>query len=241
MVPSRRRREREPGVRELPKSCGRDSREIGVDDERVSVDAGETCSDRSAEARTGIDDDLGARRHDRRIVRDHENTPDRQCRFHDVSEHRHGQRRAHRGREAPLRVSAIRDHDGRHAAKRTQAAFEDVLSAPGPEVAHSRTSNQCVPRSASATSRSVWPGLKTWWSRSQQISTSSSEACEMRAQRLGRELSLGDRVVLELEVGVELHQLRPVRAGARAHRVAEFSSSIHVPSKRTTPRTSSPG
>ncbi len=57
----------------------------------------------------------------------------------------------------------------------------------------------------------------------------------------GRELRLGERVVLELEVGRDLHQARPVGAGARAHRVPVFSSSIHVPSKRTTPRASSPG
>src|SRR5436305_5660145 len=36
-------------------------------------------------------------------------------------------------------------------------------------------------------------------------------------ERLGRQLRLGDRVVHELEVGRELHQRRPVRAGARAH------------------------
>ena len=54
-------------------------------------------------------------------------------------------------------------------------------------------------------------------------------------------LRLCDGVVLELEIGVELHQLGPVGARAGAHPVAVFSSSIHVPSKRTTPRMSSPG
>ena len=42
-------------------------------------------------------------------------------------------------------------------------------------------------------------------------------------QRLRRELRLGHRVVLELQVGVELHQLGPVRARAGAHEPAPGS------------------
>ena len=38
-------------------------------------------------------------------------------------------------------------------------------------------------------------------------------------QRLGRELRFGDGVVLELEVGIELHELRPVGTRACAHRL----------------------
>ena len=89
---------------------------------------------------------------------------------------------------------------------------------PGPEVAHSFRSYQCEARRASHTSASVCPALKTWWSRSQQISTSLSETCGDLGQRVGRELGLGDRVVLELEIGRELHQLRPVGTRARTHR-----------------------
>jgi len=60
-------------------------------------------------------------------------------------------------------------------------------------------------------------------------------------ERLGREVRLRDRVVLELEIGGELHQERPVRAGARAHAVgssagAPISSLDHWPSRRRTPR-----
>src|SRR5581483_1887508 len=58
----------------------------------------------------------------------------------------------------------------------SQAAFED--EAPGPVVAHSCTSNQCVPASAAATSASVCCALNTWCSRSQQISTCPSDTCE---------------------------------------------------------------
>ena len=58
---------------------------------------------------------------------------------------------------------------------------------------------------------------------------------------VSRELRLGDRVVLELEIGCELHQLRPVGARASAHQWAMFSSSAQLPSKRTTPRSSPPG
>src|SRR5205085_8231778 len=36
-------------------------------------------------------------------------------------------------------------------------------------------------------------------------------------QRVRRQLRLGDRVVLELELGSDLHQLRPVGTGPRAH------------------------
>ena len=89
------------------------------------------------------------------------------------------------GRDAPLRVSAVRDDDRRHAAKVTRRST--MPFAPGPDVAHSRTSNQCVPRSASATSVSVWPGLKTWCSRSQQISTSPSDARRRCARAPRRE------------------------------------------------------
>ena len=39
-----------------------------------------------------------------------------------------------------------------------------------------------------------------------------------RRQHVDGQLRLGDRVVHELEIGSELHQIRPVGAGARAHR-----------------------
>ena len=51
----------------------------------------------------------------------------------------------------------------------------EPASAPGPVVAHSFTSNQWVPSSASTTSGCVCAALTTWCSMSQQISTSSSE------------------------------------------------------------------
>ena len=52
-------------------------------------------------------------------------------------------------------------------------------------------------------------------------------------ERVGRELRLGDRVVLELELGCDLHQVGPVRARSAAH--------DHVPSRCTSPRPSSAG
>ena len=73
-----------------------------------------------------------------------------------------------------------------------------------------------------------------------QISGGLSGVGDVR-ERIGRKLSFGHGVVLELEVRRELHELGPVGTRARTHRVAEFSSSIHLPSKRTTPRSSPPG
>src|SRR6266508_1520399 len=65
-------------------------------------------------------------------------------------------------------------------------------------------------------------------------------------QRLAGEPRFGDRVVLELQVGRVLHQLRPVRTGAGAHVATlsvgtPISSPAHRPSSRTTPRSSPPG
>src|SRR5437762_2163933 len=66
-------------------------------------------------------------------------------------------------------------------------------------------------------------------------------------QRLGREPRLGDRVVLELQIGRVLHERRPIRAGAGAHRPPTFSTfesiscPAHRPSTRTVPRSSPAG
>ena len=64
--------------------------------------------------------------------------------------------------------------------------------------------------------------------------------------RLARELRLGEGVVLELELGCELHQARPVRAGAGAHREwtsagALISSLVQRPSSLTSPASRSCG
>ena len=61
--------EREPDVCELPKSRGRHRREVGVDDERVAVDAGETGGDRAPRPDAGVRERSrrrGARPSDRR-------------------------------------------------------------------------------------------------------------------------------------------------------------------------------
>ena len=60
------------------------------------------------------------RRDDRRIVGDDEHATDLERRLDDVPEHRNGDSSAQRRRQASLRVSAIRDHDRRHAAKVTR-------------------------------------------------------------------------------------------------------------------------
>ena len=206
----------------------------------MAVDARRALPRRPPRARLRDRDDLGAGGHDRRVVRHDEDASDRAARPR-------RRRRASRRRPQPAATTSRRRFASprygmttagtrRRLRARSRSPFE-----PGPDVAHSRTSNQCVPRSASATSMSVWPGLKTWCSRSQQISTSPSDDVRDARERLRGKLRLGDRVVLELQVGVELHQLGPVGTRAGAHRGLQFSSSIHVPSKRTTPRMSSPG
>ena len=176
--------------------------------------------DRRAQTAAGVAQRVGSGRDDRAVVGHDENAPDLERCFDDVAEHRHRRGGPDVRRKTPLRVAAVRNDDRRHAPKSTQAAFVDVPVAPGPEVAHSSRSNQCVPLSASATWGSVWPRLKTWCSRSQQISTWSSETCEMRESASAGSCASRDRVVLELEVRVELHELRPVGAGARGHGVA---------------------
>ncbi len=47
--------------------------------------------------------------------------------------------------------------------------------------------------------------------------------------------------VLELEIGRELHQRGPVRAGLVAHRAGPFDAARHVPASRTSPRLSPSG
>ena len=97
-------------------------------------------------------------------------------------------------------------------------------SAPGPVVAHSFTSNQCVPSSAATTSGCVWAALTTWWSASQQISTSSSDSPPGSFPTISNgQLGLAHGHVLELEIGRQLHQRRPVGAGPVAHRAASFA------------------
>ena len=118
--------------------------------------------------------------------------------------------------------------------------------APGDRArAHSRRSNQCVPRSASATLGSVCSALKTWLrGRSRSSTTSRSQSPHLH-ERLGRKLRLAQGVVLELELGRDLHQLRPVGAGAGAHRPTDWRGGddlLHRPaSRRAAPRRSRPG
>src|SRR5437868_12194129 len=57
--------------------------------------------------------------------------------------------------------------------------------------------------------------------------------------RLGRQLGLVRGVVLELEVGVDLHQLGPV--GAAPHGHTRTSSLVQRPSMRTSPDSSPSG
>ncbi len=142
-------------MRQLDQGRRRRGRKVGIDDERVTVDALEAGDDGCAETRPGIAHDLRAGRHHRGVVGHDEHAADLRSRLHDVPEHRDSERGAHGRRQAALRIAAIRNHDRRHAAKRSQVPFDEFPFAPGPEVAHSRTSNQCVPRRASATSRSV--------------------------------------------------------------------------------------
>ena len=99
---------------------------------------------------------IRARWHDDGVVGHDDDPAERERGLDDVAEHRHRGGRAQLGWQTPLGVAAIGDHDRGHAEKRTHrptgppdasatryAAFDE---APGPGVAHSRTSNQCVPR-----------------------------------------------------------------------------------------------
>ena len=148
---------------------------------------------------------------------------------------------AARGRNGAARLGAAGARGQHAAAGRDSGAPTDVGQAPvpGPVVDHSPTSYQCVSRRARATDGSVCAAKKTWRSRSQQISASFASTPSRRIERLVRQLRLGDRVVLELQVGRELEQLGPVGTRPRAHaptpRVASPASDQR-PSSRTIPR-----
>ena len=71
--------------------------------------------------------------HDGRVVGHDENAADLERGLDDVAEHGHGEGRPQSGGDTSLRVAPVGDDDRRHAPKRSQAAFEEVPSAPGPE------------------------------------------------------------------------------------------------------------
>jgi hypothetical protein len=89
----------------------------------VAVDSSEPCRNGSAEAIPWIVDYLGLRRHNRTIVGDDEDAPDLEGSRDDISQHRNRRRGADRRGQPPLRVAAVRDHDRRHAPKRTQVPW----------------------------------------------------------------------------------------------------------------------
>ncbi len=112
--------ERQTGIRQSAESGRGRRREIGVDDERVAIHPRESRSDRGTHPFSGIGDDFDESGYDCRIIRDHENAADRERRLDDVAEHRDCGGGSKRRGQPTLRVSAIRDHDRRHAAKVTR-------------------------------------------------------------------------------------------------------------------------
>src|SRR5204863_5642338 len=60
-------------------------------------------------------------------------------------------------------------------------------------------------------------------------------------QRVRRQPRLGDRVVLELELGSDLHQLRPIGTRPRAHRARPMSGEEAWGSREVPPQTTKKG
>ena len=113
-------------------------------------------------------------------------------------------------------VAGVRGGSAAVATTR-QAAW---LEAPGPEVAHSCTSNQCVPVSAAShLGVGVSAVEHVMVEVTAHLDLTERDVRDLR-EHVERQLGLGDRDVLELEIGRELHQLGPLRAGLVAHRTS---------------------
>ena len=121
------------------------------------------------------------------------------------------------------------DGGGRRSTRGRLRSFWLEHRLPGPVVAHSVRSNQCDARSASTTCGSRVRRRRRRGARGRSRSRpSSSVSPSSDDERLRRQLRLGDGVVLELEVGRDLHQVGPVGTGACSSSPACCSSGAIV-------------
>ena len=109
--------------RELVKRRGRCTGEVGVDDEHVALGHRKPRLHSRAETISRIVDNLRPRRDDRAIVGHDENPANFDGSCDHVPEHGDGCGSTYRRRQPSLRVAAVRDHDRRHAPKRTQVPW----------------------------------------------------------------------------------------------------------------------